>query len=99
MISKALQMNPLVDSNTKENPLGYPSPLQQKQMRLFFHAASMPNTPPKVHHFVGTINLEFAVPESKRSNSNVAILIKRLMASVKQTHPDFRIEPSNGSAQ
>jgi hypothetical protein len=59
----------------------------------------MPNAPPKVCHFAGTINLEFAVPEIKHSNSNISILLKRCMVFAKQTDPDFRIEPLNGSAQ
>jgi hypothetical protein len=62
-----------------------------------FHAAPMPNAPPKVCHFVGTINLGFAVPKSKRSNSNISILLKRLMAFDKQTNPNVCIEPLNRS--
>jgi hypothetical protein len=39
-----------------------------------FHADSM-TTPPKVHHFLGTINLGFAVTEATHSETNVAILL------------------------
>jgi hypothetical protein len=64
-----------------------------------FHAAVIPNAPPKVRHFVGTINLSFTVTETKRGNSNVSILLKRFVPFVKQTDPDFRIKPLNGSDQ
>jgi hypothetical protein len=59
----------------------------------------MPNAPPKARNFFGTINLGFSVPESKGSNSNVSILLKKFMDFLKQTDPDFCTEPLNGSDQ
>jgi hypothetical protein len=61
-----------------------------------FHAHALPNAPPKVRNFVGTMNLGFTISESKRNETNVAILLKRFMAFAKQTDPDFRIEPLSG---
>jgi hypothetical protein len=39
------------------------------------------------------MNLGFAIAESKRNKTNVAILLKRFMAFKKQTDPYFHIEP------
>jgi hypothetical protein len=64
-----------------------------------FHEFSTPNAPPKVQHFVGTVNLDFSIRENKRSDTNIYILLKRVMAFAKQTNTKFRIEPLNGSAQ
>jgi hypothetical protein len=63
-----------------------------------FHADSNSNDRSKVRQFVGTLNLGVAIPEARRSEANVYIIIKRLMAFAKQTDPDFRIEPINISA-
>jgi hypothetical protein len=64
-----------------------------------FHVDALPNAPPEVRHFSGTMNLGFAIAESKRNEMNVAILLQRFMAFAKQTDPDFRIEPLNGQGQ
>jgi hypothetical protein len=64
-----------------------------------FHADSTSNARPNIRHFIGTINLGFAIVESKRNDTNVVILLKRFMSFAKQTDPDFRIEPLNGQWQ
>jgi hypothetical protein len=53
------------------------------------HADVLSNSPPKVIHFVGTMNLGFAIAESKRNEMNVSILFKHFMDFAKQTDPDF----------
>jgi hypothetical protein len=62
-----------------------------------FHTDSTSNSPPppKIRHFIGTINLDFAIVESKRNDMNVALLLKRFVSFAKQTEPDFRIDPFN----
>jgi hypothetical protein len=65
----------------------------------FFHADTVTNVSPKFRHFVGTINLGFAIIEYKRSETNVAILIKQCVAFAKQIDPYFRIEPLSGNGQ
>jgi hypothetical protein len=64
-----------------------------------FHADTIANADPKIRHFVGTINLGFIIIESKPSETNVAILLKRFMVFSKQTDPDFRIESLSGNVQ
>jgi hypothetical protein len=64
-----------------------------------FHVESTSNAPPKIQHFIGTINLGFAIVEYKRNDMNVALLLKQFMYFTKQTNPDFRIDPLNGQGQ
>jgi hypothetical protein len=61
-----------------------------------FHENALSNAPTKVRHFLGTMNLGFAIAESKRNETNVAILLKKCMAFTKQTDPDVRIDPLSG---
>jgi hypothetical protein len=56
-----------------------------------FHVESTSNAPPKIQHFIGTINLGFAIAESKRNETNIDLLLKRFMAFAKQTDPDLCI--------
>jgi hypothetical protein len=91
-------VNPSSRSNHKgASPWAAPPAVEADD--TVFHTDSIVNAPPKVHHFVGTINLGFAVTESKDSGINVAILLKRIMAFAKHTDPDFRIDPLSGSGQ
>jgi hypothetical protein len=66
---------------------------------MVIHEVSTPNGPPKVRHFISTINLGVYVPEDKRSDTNVVIILNRFEAFAKQTDADFRIESLNGSVQ
>jgi hypothetical protein len=66
---------------------------------MVFHVEVVSNVPPKIRHFVGTINLDFAIAESKRNETHVAILLKHFMAFAKQTDPDFCIEPLSGKGK
>jgi hypothetical protein len=76
--------------------LGIP-PHPKKPMLLSSTPLSPQTPPPKVHHFVGTINLGFAVPESKKGTLNVSLLLKCFMSYAK--HHEFRLEPLNCSGQ
>jgi hypothetical protein len=75
------------------------SPPSVKSDATVLHAKQSDNAASKVHQFVVTINLGFAVIEDKRSAINAALLLNRFMAFAKQTDANFRIEPLNGSVQ
>jgi hypothetical protein len=45
------------------------------------------------------MNLGFAIAESKRNEMNVALLLKLFMAFMKQTDPDFCMEPLSGQGR
>jgi hypothetical protein len=88
-------LNLRIDSTTKA--LHHAPPPTAEADATIFHEAPIPNAPTKVCHFVGTVNLGFTILEDKRSNSNVAILLKRFMKFTKQMDADFRIETLNDS--
>jgi hypothetical protein len=97
MQSRALLPPPSRFSYKGDSPWAAP-PVVEADATVF-HANSTSNAPPKIRHFIGTINLGFAIVESKRNDTNVALLLKRFMSFAKQTDPDFRIEPFNGQGQ
>jgi hypothetical protein len=85
-------------SSTKV-PTQSPPPSKEADDNVF-NAVVTPNAPPRpVCHFVGTINLRFAVSESKKGTMNIPLLLKRVMSYAKQTDSEFRLEPLNGSGQ
>jgi hypothetical protein len=76
-----------------------PPPPSQRSRCYCLSRCCRPKRSPKVHHFVGTINLGFAVPESKKGIINVSLLLKRIMSNAKQTDHEFFLEPLNSSGQ
>jgi hypothetical protein len=80
-----------------DSPLA--SPPAQEADATVFHLAKTTNAPPKARYFVGTINLGFAISETKKGTLNVLLLLKRFMSFAKQTDTEFRLEPLNGSGQ
>jgi hypothetical protein len=87
MIKTSMQLIRQSNSSTTETPLGQAPPPAVEADATVVNAVSMPNAPPpQVRHFVGTINLGFAVSEIKHSNANVFILLKRFMDFAKQTN-------------
>jgi hypothetical protein len=66
---------------------------------MVFNGVSTSAAPPKVRRFVVTINLGVSIHENMRSDTDVAILLRRFVDFAKQTNTEFHIEPLNGSAQ
>jgi hypothetical protein len=71
----------------------------QEADAMVFHVSKTTKAPPIVRYFVGTINLGFAISETKKGTLNFSLLIKRFMSFAKQTDMEFRLEPLNGSGQ
>jgi hypothetical protein len=86
-----------IDSSTKAPIIAPPIERSRRYFLPRHHHSKRP--PTKVRHFVGTINLGFAVSETKKGTLNFSLLLKLFMSCDKQTDPAFCLDPLNSSGK